>query len=248
MSLVLVRILLLVAAAAVTAAIVSAATGAPFSLALTPQLSALYFVPVNVACLLLLRRSLHARGSSLRELADFEPARLGRDVLQGLVWLMVLFVPFVVFLNLAMLVLFGPSGMLAAYETVFAPDPSLLIEFAPWFGWSSALVIALLFPVTNAPAEELVYRGHAQRGLLAAGRPPWFALLLPALAFGAQHTLLAPTAPGMLVFAFAFVAWGLGAGIIYHRVGRLMPVIVAHFFTNLMFAVFPLIILALDPF
>ena len=58
----------------------------------------------------------------------------------------------------------------------------------------------------------------------------------------------APTAAGMVVFACAFVAWGLGAGIIYHRRGRLMPVIVAHFFTNLMFSVFPLIILVLDPF
>jgi len=248
MTLVLVRILLLVAAAAATAAIVSSATGGPFSLALTPQLSALYFVPVNIVCLLLLRRTLHARGSTLRALADFDPRRLGRDLLEGLLWEMVLFVPFVVILNLAMLVQFGPGGMLGAYETVFAPDPSLLIEFAPWFGWTSALVIALLFPITNAPAEELVYRGHAQRGLASAGRPVWWALLLPAVAFGVQHTLLAPTAAGMVVFACAFVAWGLGAGIIYHRRGRLMPVIVAHFFTNLMFSVFPLIILVLDPF
>ncbi|HZJ10384.1 MAG TPA: CPBP family intramembrane glutamic endopeptidase [Trueperaceae bacterium] len=239
MGLVAIRIALLVAAASVT--------GAAFSLALTPQLSALYFVPVNVVCLWLLRRRLRARGSSLRELAAFDRQRLGRDVALGLLWLFVLFIPFIVAVNLAMLLLFGPSEMLGAYETVFAPDPSLQVTFAPWFSLTSALLTAVLFPLTNAPAEELVYRGHAQGGLFAAGRPAWFALLLPALAFGAQHVLLAPSAAGMLVYAIAFVGWGLGAGLIYRRQGRLMPLIFAHFLTNAMFSVFPLVFYFLGP-
>src|SRR5690606_13728441 len=145
-------------------------------------------------------------------------------------------------LNLAMLVLFGPGGMLGAYETVFAPDPSMLVEFSPWFAWASALATAFLFPITNAPAEELVYRGHAQGGLFASGYPAWVALGLPALAFGAQHVLLAPSTAGMAAYGCAFFAWGLGAGIIYRRHGRLMPVIIAHFVTNLLFAVAPLLI------
>ncbi|HET8986281.1 MAG TPA: CPBP family intramembrane glutamic endopeptidase [Trueperaceae bacterium] len=247
MNLVFVRIALLFAAAAATALIVSAAARTPFSLALTPQLSALYFVPANIACLLILRRSLRARGSSLRRLADFDRTRFGSDVLRGLLWLFVLFIPFAAALNLAMLVLFGPSGMIGAYETVFAPDPAQLVAFAPWFAWGSAAVTAVLFPVTNAPAEELVFRGHAQGGLFDARRPAWLALGLPAVAFGIQHVLLAPSATGMLVYACAFFGWGLGAGIIYRRTGRLMPVIIAHFFTNLM-AIAPIVILAFDPF
>jgi len=59
--LVLVRIALLALAAAATAALVSAATGAPFSLAVSPQLSALYFVPVNLVCLALIARGGRAR-------------------------------------------------------------------------------------------------------------------------------------------------------------------------------------------
>jgi membrane protease YdiL (CAAX protease family) len=246
-NLVLVRIALLVAAATATALIVSAVAGTTFSLALTPQLSALYFVPVNIACLLILRRSLRERGSSLRDLADFDRTRLGRDVLQGLLWLFVLFIPFAAALNLAMLALFGPGGMLGAYETVFTPAPEQLVEFAPWFAWGSAALTAVLFPVTNAPAEELVFRGHAQGGLFNAGSPAWLAVGLPAAAFGIQHVLLAPSPTGMLVYACAFLGWGLGAGVIYRRTGRLMPVIIAHFFTNLM-AVAPIIILAFDPF
>lgn len=247
MKLIAARIALLVAAAAVSAGLVSYYTGAAFSLALTPQLSALYFIPVNLICLWLLRRQLHAGGTSLRQLADFDSRRLWRDLLQGLLWLFVLFIPFIAAVNFAMLVMFGPSGMLAAYETVFAPDPSLQLEFAPWFALSSALVTAVLFPLSNAPAEELVYRGHAQGGLFAAGRPAWLAVLLPALAFGAQHVLLAPSTAGMLVYAFAFVGWGLGAGIIYRRQGRLMPLILAHLFTNAMFSVVPLVFYFVEP-
>lgn len=230
-------------AAVLTALIVSAATGAAFAPSLTTQLSALYFIPVNVVCLLLLRRSLHTRGSTLRALAGFDRSRLARDVLQGLMWLFVLFIPFVLVVNLVMLIMFGAGGMLAAFETVFAPDPTLVVEFAPWFAWASALITAVLFPLTNAPAEELVYRGHAQGGLFTAGSPAWLALGLPAVAFGAQHVLLAPSPAGMVVFGCAFFAWGLGAGLIYKKQGRLMPVIVAHFITNLMFAIAPVIIL-----
>ena len=242
-----IRILLLFSAAVFTALLVSGVTGAAFSPALTTQLSALYFIPVNILSLMMLRRHLRVRGLSLAELAGWNRSRLGRDILQGLLWLFVLFIPFALTINLVMLVLFGPGGMLPAYETVFAPDPSQLIEFAPWFAWSSALVIAVLFPLTNAPAEELVYRGHAQGALFAAGRPAWLAITLPALAFGAQHLLLAPSAAGMLVYAFAFVAWGLVAGLIYRRQGRLMPLIFAHLFTNAMFSVIPLVFYIVGP-
>lgn len=243
MSLAFLRVALLLAAAAGVAALVSAASGATFSLALTPQLSALYFIPINLFCLWVLRRHLRARGSGLRQLAGFDRGRLGRDALLGLVWLFVMFVPFGLALNLAMLALFGPAGMLPAYETVFAPDPSLMVEWPRWFNVASALVAALLFPVTNAPAEELVFRGHAQGELLAAGRPAWAAVLLPAALFGAQHALLSPSAAGALVYVAAFFAWGASAGIIYLRTRRLMPIVMAHFYTNAMFSVVPLVFL-----
>jgi membrane protease YdiL (CAAX protease family) len=239
--LVAIRLVLLFAAAALTAGLLSFFTGSGFSLALTPQLSALYFIPVNLVCLWLLRRELHARGSSLRELAGFDRTKLGRDALQGLLWLMVLFAPFIIAVNLGMLLLFGPEDMLAAFAVVFAPDPSQTLELAPWFTMVSAIITALLFPVSNAPTEELLYRGHAQGALIRAGWPTWLGVAVPALAFGAQHVLLAPSAAGMFVYALAFLGWGAGAGILRLRQRRLMPLIIAHFLTNAMFAVVPLV-------
>src|SRR5690606_41594577 len=46
---------------------------------------------------------------------------------------------------------------------------------------------------------------------------------------------------GMLVYGVAFLAWGLGAGLIYLRRRRLMPLVMAHLYTNAMFSVLPLV-------
>lgn len=240
MTLVLARIVLLFAAALGLAGIVSALSGAPYSVALAAPFSALYFIVANLICFWLLRRALRPRGGSVRELAGYDRGRLGRDALAGLVWLFALFIPFAAALNLVMLVLFGPSGMLAAYETVFTPSAAALVELPRWYTISAALAAALLFPITNAPVEELVYRGHAQGRLLKGGWAAWLAILVPAAAFGLQHMLLAPSAAGMLAYGAAFLCWGATAGVIYLRQRRLMPLIFAHFYTNAMFSVVPL--------
>lgn len=240
---VLLRLALLLAAAFTTAAMVAAATGNRLALTATAHWSALYFIPVNVLCLWLLRRWAHRQGGSLRALAGFERGRLGRDALQGLLWMVVLYVPFALAVGLAMLLMFGPGGMLGAFERVFAPDAGAVTGPTGWLAVALAALVAVLFPVTNAPTEELYYRGHAQGELLAAGRPAWYALLVPSLAFGAQHVLLAPNAAGRFAYFLAFTAWGLGAGLIYLRRGRLMPVIVAHLLTNAFTALIPLLVI-----
>ena len=243
MTLVLVRIALLVAAALVTAAVVALLTGSSFSVAPTAHLSSLYFIPVNVLCWWLLARRLRDDGRTVAAHIGFEVRRLGRDIAQGLLLMFLLFLPFAAAINLTMLLLFGPEQMFTAFETVFAPAPSAQVELPLWFAWSSALAVAALFPITNAPVEELYYRGHAQAELRAAGVPVWLALLLPSLAFGIQHVMLAPSGAGMLVYAAAFFAWGLAAGVALLHLGRLMPLIIAHLFTNAMTAVVPLILL-----
>lgn len=244
MRFVAIRLTLLLAFAALTALILTATTGARFSLALTPQLSAFYFIPVNIIGLWLLVRHGRSTGQSLSDMLNFDSTRIGRDFLMGLLWLFVLFIPFTITINLVMVLLYGPANLFAGFETVFAPDPSQLVALPAWFAWSAAILTALLFPLTNAPAEELIYRGHAQTRLKRHGHPAWTAIAISAAAFGLQHILLAPSAPAMLVYGAAFTVWGAGAGIIYNRTGRLMPLVFAHFVTNFMFGVVPVILLA----
>ena len=59
------------------------------------------------------------------------------------------------------------------------------------------------------------------------------AILVPGAIFALQHVFYAPTPDLAIVFVAAFFVWGVGSGIIVHRQGRLMPIIVAHFLVNL---------------
>ena len=243
MGLILLRIGLLVLCAAVTSLLLAASSGSGFSLTASPQFSALFFIPVNAVSLWLVVRAARRDGVGLPELLDFDRSRLLRDLGMGIVWQTVLFIPFVALISLAMLLLFGASGFAGGFELVFTPDPDQFVQLPFAWALASAVVVAVLFPLTNAPAEELTYRRHAQRQLLERGRPAWLAVLLPSVFFGLQHVFLAPTAAGMLAYALAFTGWGVGAAIIYMRSGRLMPVVIAHFLTNFIFGLLPLALL-----
>jgi membrane protease YdiL (CAAX protease family) len=221
------RVPLLALAAALTVALF-ALTGndIPFP---ASSYSALYLFPVNVASLVLLRWLVHREGGRLRDLIGFSRERLGRDILWGLLWLMVLFVPFALAIMGTMFALYGGTAF-TQFEAVFAP-PADSIPALP-FGVSltlAILVVATFVPL-NAPTEELVYRGYAQRRF---GMPTWLAIGLPAVGFGIQHMFFSPTVPGMLVYGVAFFAWSVIGGLIYARQRRLMPLIVAHLLVNL---------------
>lgn len=216
------------------AALVTVAVLAAFGVALdfpASTLSALYLAPVNLASLLLLRWALHREGRRVRDLIGFDRARLGRDILWGLLWLMVLYLPFAGAIIGTMFLLYGGDAF-TSFEAAFVPTggypvmpPALAIVFA--------VVVVITFAPLNAPTEELVYRGYAQGGLSKTLKTKWLAVVIPAIGFGLQHIFFAATAPGMLVFAVAFFVWGLGSGIIFLKQGRLMPLIVCHFIVNL---------------
>ncbi len=249
MSLVTLRLLLLLVAAALTAGLIALFTETRFSLSGTALVSALYFIPVNIVCLWLLARLNGARrgnfAGTLLAMAGYRRDRLGTDILQGFLWQLLLFIPFALVIVGLVLLLSGGAPIDTAFETVFVPEGATPPELPRHFMIASALTVALLFPLTNAPAEELVYRYHAQGRLQERGSPLWWSLLLPSLAFGLQHILLAPTAAAAPVYFAAFTVWGLGAALIYGRQGRLMPILIAHFITNFFTGGVPLLVLLL---
>src|SRR5690606_7669014 len=73
---------------------VFAGLGQPSGIAAAASVSSLTLLPVNVLTLLVLRRIVHGEGTTLRAMIGFERARLGTDVLWGLLWIMVLYLPF----------------------------------------------------------------------------------------------------------------------------------------------------------
>ena len=225
------RVALVALAALITTGII-AATGQPVGVATASLYAALYLLPVNILCLLAVRRLVHSDGGTIRGMIGFEPVRLGRDILWGLLWLCVLYFPFVLAVIGTMFALYGTDAF-GHFESVFAPDQGALPPISTGAAIFIGIVVVLTFAPLNAPTEELVFRGYSQGRLQTLWGKRAIAILLPSIAFSVQHIFFATTSAGMLVYAVAFFVWGVGSGLIYQRQRRLMPLIVAHVIVNL---------------
>jgi uncharacterized protein len=237
LGLLLVRLVLVALVSGLGTLVWWAATGsAPFPPG--PLVSSLALLPVNLLCLWLVRRLYREQGRGLREVFGGSP----RDLGWGLLWVAVLWVPFVVTVLGVMWLLHG-GAMFTAFQTVFF-DPDAVPEVPFAAALTLGVVTVVTFAPLNAPAEELVYRGYAQSAL-ARRWPAAAAIACSAVAFGLQHAFFAPTVDAMIVYIGAFTVWGLGSGLIVAWQGRLLPITIAHFLVNLATSspalVFPLV-------
>jgi uncharacterized protein len=191
-----------------------------------PAIAALALLPINLVCLHLVRRLYRAEGRSLRDVFGGS----SRDIGWGLLWVVVLYLPFAVTVFAVMGLLHG-ADLFTAFETVFF-DPSKAPDFPPAVALVLGVLTVLTFAPSNAPAEELVFRGYAQTALSRTWPLP-AAITCSAVVFGLQHAFFAPTVDAMIVYVAAFTVWGIGSGMIVARQRRLLPITVAHFIVNL---------------
>lgn len=188
-------------------------------------------LPVNVLCLVMVRKLYRDDRVSLSSALGVQKGRIGRDVLWGLLWLFVLNVPFMAVVAGTVFALYG-SDAPSAFATIFF-DPASSVQMEPALLLAISLVAVVPFMLINAPTEELVFRGYGLDGIASRRGGP-AAILATSLLFGAQHILFAATVPGMLVYFIAFTVWGLCAGIVVRKQGRLLPVVIAHWIVNIM--------------
>lgn len=88
------------------------------------------------------------------------------------------------------------------------------------------VVLLVLIVGIGAPIiEEVFYRGLFQRALLKRGLPPAAAIGINATVFGVSH--------GQLLQLPALILFGVTAGVLAHRAGRLGPAIWAHVAFNM---------------
>lgn len=87
------------------------------------------------------------------------------------------------------------------------------------------LLLVLIVGVGAPIVEEVFYRGLFQRALLKRGLPPAAAIGINAVVFGASHL--------QLLQLPALVLFGIAAGVLAHRSGRLGPAITAHVAFNM---------------
>lgn len=236
--------LLLVAAATVLAWLLVIATAGYTPFPPSPMIAALSLLPVNVVCLLLTARLLRAQRRTLRDLFGYQPGTWARELGFGLLWIVVLSVPFAAAIIGTMWLLHG-SALFTAFETVFY-NPETTALGSPGLSLTLGIVAVLTFAPLNAPAEEAVFRGYAQ-GQLAEAWSATGAIAVCSVAFGVQHAFFAPTTDAMLVYVVAFTVWGVGSGLIVRYQRRLVPITIAHFVVNLMTslpaAIFPILAL-----
>ena len=213
--------------------------GRPVGLAAGLAWSTLTLTIVNLLNLGLLVQRSHVEDFDLKKTLGFEWGRLGRDILIGIVFSLVLGGLLLIGVFGIVLLLYGADGF-TKMETVFVGEADFSFTLPSWL----ALVSALAFPLLNPLVEELHYRGYTQPRLISTLRSIPIGILLTSVGFGLQHVVFAVTLASALAYATGFFLWGLGAGLIYHRQGRLAPLVIAHFISNLSFGIVPLIMIS----
>jgi len=219
------------------AAVVLAYRFAGHDYGLTPALgwSPLIITLVNLISLSLLLWRGRVEGFRLRDLAGFRWRRLPVDLILGVVWSTLLLIPLGAGVLGVSLLVAGVEGLTSG--EAFIGGANFNFDIPVWVAYVSAIV----FPLLNAPIEELQYRGYAQPRLIDALGGKWRGLLLPAAGFGLQHMIFAITPAAALAYSLGFFLWGIGAGLIARRQRRLAQLIVAHFISNLFFGAIPLV-------
>lgn len=190
----------------------------------------LTLLPINLVGLWWLNKLYRSQGVTLRQAMGIRRGRLLQDIGWGLLWLIVLNIPFMLAVTATVFALYGRDAEEAFATIFFNPDALLPMSSAVLLGISVFSVIP--FMVLNAPVEELIFRGY---GLAGLQRPLGRAggIIMSSVLFGAQHVVFAATVPGMVVFFIAFTIWGLIAAVIVSRQQRLFPVIIAHWIINI---------------
>jgi uncharacterized protein len=181
-------------------------------------------------------------GRRLPDLFGFQRGRVGHDLLLGLG----LAVPLVLLFQVAALAsLLVVAGV---HAFVHVPDGDGALPFmAPplWVFWWSALVL----PATASVAEELAYRGYALPRLAALTGRAWLAAVIVAVGFGLQHVALplVDVWTSLCRFVTTLVV-GLALNALSLRLGRLLPLVVAHWVLDfVLLGLLPLIVVLSRP-
>ena len=190
-----------------------------------------YGTLIDIGCLVLLARLARKEGIRLFDLISFQRQYLGRDLLLG-VGILVL------------LSILGAGGNIITGLLVYGatPAPAIMVPLPLW----GTLYSLLVWPIIWAIAEEMTYTGYALPRLEVLSGRAWLAVIIVTFGWALQHSAL----PLMLDWRWAAYRFGsslligVGLSILYFRIRRLLPLIIAHWAANfvsvLMFVVLPL--------
>ena len=179
-----------------------------------------YGTLVDLGCLALLWKFTRAEGITIPNLIGSIRWRYGRDFFLGVAVFLVAFPFFIAAGLLACRWLYGayqvPLYPGVLFERVLPLWASLYSRFIWWIIWS--------------PTEEVTYAGYALPRFQALTRRTWVAVAIVGFWWTIQHSFL-PFIPDARLFLYrvlAFLPGVLMLCLLYLRIRRLAPIILAH--------------------
>jgi hypothetical protein len=189
----------------------------------------IYGTFVDFVCLGLLWWLTHREGIRLPDLIGLVKSKLKTEIPLGIGIFVVVF-PVTVFGGgmLAMLIAYGQLNPVFPENTYIRTLPLLALLYSRILWW----------PIWSA-TEEMTYNGYALPRLIALTKSKWLSVVIVSFFFSIQHSflMLAGFRFGLYMF-LTFIPLTLALELIYLRIRRLPPLIVAHWlmdFSNVLF-------------
>jgi hypothetical protein len=183
-----------------------------------------YGTLVDIGCLGLLVWLTRQEGIRLVDLVGIVKSKLKTDIPLGLGIFMVVF-PVTVFGGgmLAMWIAYGQLNPVFPENTYIRTLPLLALLYSRILWW----------PIWSA-TEEMTYNGYVLPRLIAQTRSTWLSVLIVSFFFSIQHSflMLAGFRFGLYMF-LTFVPLTIAMELLYLRIRRLPPLIVAHWLMDL---------------
>ncbi len=183
-----------------------------------------YGTLVDLCCLALLTWLTRREGIRLLDLVGLVRSKLKTDIPLGLGIFATVF-PVTVLGGgaLAMLIAYGTLNPVFPEGTYIKTLPLLAVLYSRLVWW----------PIWSA-TEEMTYNGYALPRLIAQTRSRWLSVLIVSFFFSIQHSFLALAGLRQALYMFlTFVPLTLAMELIYLRIRRLPPLIVAHWLMDL---------------
>jgi uncharacterized protein len=178
-----------------------------------------YATLIDAGCLALLWWFTRSEGIALRDLIGFERGRWRRDVLLGVGLIPISLAFIVAGISISSYIVFGTTQA----PTLFQPLPLI-----------PALYGVLIFPLVWGFTEEMTYNGYLAPRLQVLSGSTAVAVALVAIPWSFQHALQPLTFdPDFMLYRFlAPIPFATFNTLVYLRVRRLLPFVIAHWLMN----------------
>ena len=183
-----------------------------------------YGTLVDIGCLGILYYLTKREGIRLLDLISLVKSKLKKEIPLGL-GLFILIAPITIFGGgmLAQLIAYGKINPVFPEYTFMRSLPLFALLYARILWWP-------IWSVT----EEMTYNGYTLPRLLASTKSRWLSVALVSFFFALQHSflMLAGFRFGFYMF-LAFIPLSLAMVLVYLRIRRLPPMIIAHWLMDL---------------